>query len=104
MSESIKTIQHRFSNHHHQTDGFRWNYTNATDEEVLCTTTVFPETITGLTNEILKSIVPKQRPQLRKEIAYLIGLQERQKQAWENYLADCNARTNNNEKWLAQYQ
>jgi hypothetical protein len=100
-NEFIKTIQNRFLNHHHQTEGFTWNYNKATDDDVLSTTTVFPDTIQGLSDQILKSIVPKQRPQLRKDITYLIGLQERQKQAWDNYLADCNSRIKNTEKWLS---
>jgi len=105
MSETkdrAKVLQHRFSNHHHQTDGFKWDYTAATDEQVLETTNVFEDTITGLSTEILKAITPKQRPQLRREIAYLIGLRERQAAAWERYIADCEARTNNANQWVQQ--
>ena len=100
--DRAKLLQHRFSNHHHQTDGFKWDYTAATDEEVLETTNVFDDTITGLSTEIMKAITPKNRPQLRREIAYLIGLRERQAAAWERFTSDCETRTNNANQWVQQ--
>lgn len=102
IKETVKILGHRLSNHHHQTSGFTWDYTAATDEQVLETTNVFSETLDGLSRVILKIILPKYRPLLRRQIAYLIGLRQRQAEAWINLIADCEARTNNTNEWVQQ--
>ena len=104
IQEQVKLLQDRFSNHHYQTDGFTWDFVNATDEQVRDTASVFDETITGLSGIILKAITPKHRPQLRREIAYLIGLRQRQAEAWERYMADCQQRTDNVNQWIETHQ
>ena len=58
IKDTVKTLSHRLRNHHHQTDGFTWDYTAATDEQVLETTNVFHETLDGLSKVILKIILP----------------------------------------------
>lgn len=104
VQDRVRLLKTRFSNHHHQTDGFTWDFLNATDEQVMNATSVFEDTITGLSTEILKAIAPQHRPQLRRQIAYLIGLRQRQCEAWERYIADCEARTNNTNQWVLQNQ
>ena len=104
IQDDIQLLRFRLQNHKHQTDGFTWNYSEATDEEVMATTKVFPETIDGLTDLILKIIRPKERPKLREQITYLIGLQQRQAQAWSTYIEDCRVRTENVNKWLEANQ
>lgn len=104
IREQVTNISYRLSNHHHQTDGFTWDYTAATDKEVLEITNVFPETLDGLTQVIMKIILPKDRPTLRRQIAYLSGLQQRQAKAWQWYIADCKARTENTNQWVLQNQ
>lgn len=98
--ERVDILKHRFKNHQHQTDGFTWDYTAATDEDVFSTTAVLQETIDGLSTIILKIINPKDRPILRNQIAYLTGLRQRQSEVWEKQLADFQARTNNTNKWV----
>ena len=102
IKEAVKVLGHRLSNHHHQTNGFTWDYTTATDEDVLETTDVFSGTLDGLSQVILTIILPKHRPILRRQIAYLIGLRQRQAEAWTNLIADCEARTNNTNQWVQQ--
>lgn len=102
MSEFIRILAHRFQNHKQQTDGFTFDYMAATEEEIMGLTNVFPETIQGLSSEVLKRVTPKQRPQLRRDIAYLIGLQGRQAEAWARYIADCEARAKNTNQWVQQ--
>lgn len=104
MNDQICLIQSRFSNHHHQTDGFKFDYIAATDERILKLTNVFECTIDALTTNVLKSVAPKYRAQLRKDIAYLIGLRQRQVETWERYKADCQTRTDNTNKWVLQNQ
>jgi len=104
IREHVELIQFRMKNHHYQTDGFTWDYNSATDEQVLTTTNVFPETLDGLTRVIMKIILPKDRPTLRRQIAYLSGLQQRQAKAWQWYIADCQTRTNNTNQWVLQNQ
>lgn len=104
LKGTARLIQQRFSNHHYQTDGFTWDFINATDEQVLDTMEVFEDTIDGLSGLILKSIKPQFRPQLRKQIAYLIGLRQRQAEAHERLQADYKRRTENTNKWLEANQ
>lgn len=104
IREYVSVIQSRRRNHEYQTNGFTWDYTAATDEDVRDTTGVFQETIDGLSQVILKIILPKHRPQLRRQIAYLIGLRQRQAEAWERYIKDCEERTENVNQWLEANQ
>jgi len=96
----VELLQFRFKNHAYQTECFTWDYTAATDEEVLQTTGIFKDTIEGLSDVILKITKPEHRRKLKNQIAYLIGLRHRQAEAWEKYIADCEARTNNVNQWV----
>ena len=96
----VEAIQYRYKNHRYQTDNFTWDYLKATDEEVLNTTGIFSHTIDGLSGLIMQITLPKHRTRLRREIAYLIGLRQRQAEAWERYIADCEARANNVNQWV----
>lgn len=104
LKQQVSILQSRFMNHRHQTDGFTWDYTNASDEEVLNTTDVLQDTIDGLTGIILKIVLPQYKKSLRNHIHYLIGLRQRQAEAWERYLANCSERTNNANQWVLQHE
>lgn len=98
--DQVDVLKHRFKNHQHQTDGFTWDYTAATDEDVFDTTNVLQDTIDGLSTIILAIISPKDRPALRNQIAYLTGLRQRQSEVWEKRIADFQTRTNNTKQWV----
>lgn len=100
--DQVDVLKHRFKNHQHQTDGFTWDYTAATDEDVFDTTNVLQDTIDGLSTIILAIISPKDKPALRNQIAYLTGLRQRQSEVWEKKLADFQTRTNNTKQWVLQ--
>jgi len=92
-----------FVRHRQDTCGFTWDYTSASDDEVIDTVPVGQETIDGL-SFILKMIVPAQRHELRKQIAYLIGLRHRQTEAWTNLITEGETRLNNVKQWVLQNQ
>lgn len=98
----VAVLKSRFITHRMDTDGFKLDFQNASDKDILDTTPVSQDTINGLSNVIMKIIVPKQRSELRLQIAYLIGLRHRQAEAWERLIADYEARTNNTNQWVAQ--
>lgn len=98
----VQVLKARFITHQRETNGFTWDFQEATDDEVLDTTQVSKDTIDGLANVIMKIIVPNQKKALRNHIAYLIGLQSRQADAWALYIADCQTRTNNTNQWVSQ--
>jgi len=100
VGERVCILKIDFARHRQDTDGFKWDYTTATDDEIIDTVPVAQETIDGLSNIILKIVVPKQLPELRKQIAYLIGLRHRQAAAWKNLIADGETRLNNVKKWV----
>lgn len=100
IQSRVRSLELRFNNHRYETDGFTWDYTSATDEQVFVTAQVDKDTIEGLSQIILKIIKPQHRQKLREQIAYLIGLRHRQAEVWEKYLADCETRTNNVKQWV----
>ena len=102
IQERVRSLELRFNHHRYETDGFTWDYTAATDGQVFETAQVDKDTIDGLSGIVLKTIKPGQRQNLKKQIAYLIGLRHRQAEIWEKYLADCEARTNNVNQWVQQ--
>lgn len=104
IKQQVEILQSRFTNHRHQTGNFTWDYTIATDKEVLNTTDVFQDTLDGLTGIILKIVQPQYKKALRKHIHYLTGLRQRQAEAWERYLANCSERTNNARQWVLQHE
>jgi len=100
MNIQAQTVKFRFTAIAHETDNFSWDFTRATDEQVLQTAPISQDTINALTEKILPVVKPSHRAKLREQIAYLIALRHRQGEAWENYLADCEARTNNCKQWV----
>ena len=100
IQDQVKTLSFRFKGLEYETDGFTWDYTAATDEQVLNTSPIAQDTIDGLSNLILKIIKPNQRQKLKEQIAYLIGLRHRQQDAWAAYIDDCQTRTNNVKQWV----
>lgn len=104
MKKMVAVLKISFARHRQDTDGFKWDYTAATDSEVMDTVQVAPETIAGLSQIILKIIKANQRQELKKQISYLIGLRHRQAEVWEKYIADCQNRTNNTNQWVQANQ
>lgn len=98
--EQVQLIHFRFRNHSQQTDGFRMDFVSADDDTILNLTPVFKDTINALSNEVMRTIAPKHRPTLRKQIAYLIGLKQRQAEAWERFIQDCQTRKENTDQWV----
>lgn len=98
----VAVLKTRFVVHRNDTENFTVDFQNESDEFIMAIAPVKPDTIEGLTEIIMKIVLPKQRPELRKQIAYLIGLQRKQQDVWAKYLADCEARTNNTNQWVTQ--
>lgn len=103
IQEQLKLIQFRFKGLEHETNGFAWDYTAATDEQVLETAPISGDTIDGLSQVIMKIVKPQYRRKLRKQISYLIGLRHRQQEVWAAYMEDCKNRTNNTNQWVSQH-
>lgn len=104
MQEQVKLLQFRFKGHEHETDGFTWDYTAATDEQVLNVAPISKDTIEGLCGVIMKIIKPKYRRKLKRQIVYLVGLRHRQKEVLAAYMEDCQNRTNNVNQWVQQHK
>ena len=98
----VAVLKSRFITHRIDTDGFRLDFQRASDKEILDITPVSQDTINGLSDVIMKIIVPKQRNELRLQITYLIGLRHRQAEAWGRLIADYETRTKNTNQWVAQ--
>jgi hypothetical protein len=100
--EQVELLKFRFKGLEHETDGFTWDYTAATSEQVLEVSPVAQDTIDGLSEIILKIVKPHERQKLKNQIAYLIGLRHRQQDVWAAYIEDCQNRTNNTSQWVRQ--
>lgn len=100
MKDMVNMLKFRFKAIHDQTDGFTWDYNTATDEEVFELSPIAKDTVTGLHDIILKIIKPEQRPLLRKHIAYIIGLRDRQAGVWRKKLEEYAERTKNTNQWV----
>lgn len=100
IQERVQSLQFRFKGLEYETNGFTWDYTAATDEQVLDTNPVAQDTIDGLSQIILKIVKPQHRRKLKNQIAYLIGLRHRQQEVWAAYMEDCQNRTNNTNQWV----
>ena len=98
----VEVLKARFAIHRNDTEIFTINFQSETDEFIRNMTPVKQDTINGLTEVIMKIVLPKHRVELRKQIAYLIGLQKKQQDVWAKYIADCEARANNTNKWVSQ--
>lgn len=98
----VNALKARFAIHRNDTENFTINFQSETDEFIRTLTPVKPDTLEGLTGIIMKIVLPKHRAELRKQIAYLIGLQKKQQDVWARYIADCQTRTNNTNQWVSQ--
>jgi hypothetical protein len=92
-----------FNQHHYETEGFTWDYEAANDDDVFWTKPVDQKTIDFLTTVMVKITKPEKLPELKKNIAYLIGLRHRQQVAWTNKLAEFDNRLNNTAKWVQEH-
>jgi hypothetical protein len=92
-----------FNQHKHETNGFTMDYEAASDDEVFDLKPVEQSTIDFITTVIVKIVKPEHLPQLKKHIAYLIGLRHRQQVACENKLAEFEQRLNNTTKWVKEH-
>ena len=104
IRDRVKSLTFRFKGLEYETNGFAWDYTAATDEQVFDVAAVAQDTIDGLTETIMKIVKPHERQKLKKQIAYLIGLRHRQQEVWEKQIADFQNRTNNANQWIIQNQ
>jgi hypothetical protein len=98
----VNVLKARFAIHRNDTENFTLNFQSESDEYIRSLTPVKPDTLEGLTGIIMKIVLPNHRAQLRKQISYLIGLQKKQQDVWDRYIADCQTRTNNTNQWLSQ--
>jgi len=92
-----------FNQHKNETNGFTMDYEAASDDEVFDMKPVDQNTIEFLTTVIVKIVKPEHLPQLKKHIAYLIGLRHRQVEALENKLSEFDNRLNNTAKWVQEH-
>ncbi|MBP6813172.1 MAG: hypothetical protein KA138_16700 [Saprospiraceae bacterium] len=103
IQDRVKSLTFRFKGLEYETNGFTWDYTAATDEQVFDVAPVAQDTIDGLTEIILKIVKPQHRQKLKKQIAYLIGLRHRQQEVWAKQIEDFQNRTNNVNQWVLQH-
>ncbi len=92
-----------YGQHNYETSGFTLDYEAANDDDVFDLKPVSQELIDFLTTVIVKITKPEKLPELKKNIAYLIGLRHRQQVAWTNKLADFDNRLNNTAKWVQEH-
>lgn len=98
----VLSLEYRMNALAYETDNFTWDYTSASNMDVVNVFLVAKSTIDGLSSIMMKIIAPKHRMELRKRIAYLVGLRHRQAEAWEWYIKDCEQRSKNTDKWVQQ--
>lgn len=103
IQDRVKSLTFRFKGLEYETNGFTWDYTAATDEQVFDVATVAQDTIDGLSEIILKIVKPQNRQKLKKQISYLIGLRHRQQEVWAKQIEDFQNRTNNVNQWVLQH-
>ena len=99
-AEQIQVLKYRFNCHKQDTAGFTLDIESLTDDEAFEMTPVMHDTIKGLSSLVLKIIHPKQAPELKAQIAYLIALRDRQERAWEAKRAEFQTRLNNTKQWV----
>lgn len=99
-NEQVESLKWRYSTLKHQTNNFRWNFLEASDDDVFEIFLVSEDTIEGFASIILKLIDPKHRIRLRREITYLVALRHRQIEAWHNKLAEFESQSKRLDKWL----
>ena len=99
-SEQIQVLKYRFNCHSIDTAGFTLDIESLTDDEAFSMKPVMQDTIKGLSTLVLKIIHPKQAPELKTQIAYLIALRDRQERAWDAKRTEFQTRLNNTNQWV----
>ena len=99
-AEQIQVLKYRFNCHKQDTAGFTLDIESLTDDEAFEMTPVMQDTINGLSSLVLKIIHPKQAPELKAQIAYLIALRDRQERAWDAKRTEFQTRLNNTKQWV----
>jgi hypothetical protein len=100
IQDQVKLLEFRFKGIEQQTDGFSFDYISASDEDVFNLTPIAQDTIDGLSQLIMKMILPAQRAKLRKQIAYIIGLRAKQQEVWSRKIEEFSQRTKNTNEWV----
>lgn len=99
-AEQIQVLKYRFNCHKQDTAGFTLDIESLTDNEAFEMTPVMHDTIKGLSSLVLKILHPKQAPELKAQIAYLIALRDRQERAWDAKRTEFQTRLNNTNQWV----
>lgn len=102
-ADQIQVLKYRFNCHSIDTAGFTRDIESLTDDEAFEITPVMQDTINGLSSLILKIIHPKQAPELKTQIAYLIALRDRQERAWDAKRTEYKTRLNNTNQWVQSH-
>jgi len=102
-AEQIQVLKYRFNCHKQDTAGFTIDIESLTDDEAFAMLPVMQDTIKGLSYLILKIIHPKQAPELKTQIAYLIALRDRQERAWDAKRIEFQTRLNNTKQWVQNH-
>lgn len=102
-AEQIQVLKYRFNCHSIDTAGFTLNIESLTDDEAFEMLPVMQDTIKGLSSLVLKIIHPKQAPELKTQIAYLIALRDRQERAWDAKRIEFQTRLNNAKQWVQNH-
>lgn len=102
-AEQIQVLKYRFNCHSIDTAGFTREIESLTDDEAFEMKPVQHDTITGLYSLVLKIIHPKQAPELKTQIAYLIALRDRQERAWDAKRTEFLTRLNNTKQWVQNH-
>lgn len=103
IKDQIQVLKYRFNCHKQDTEGFTRDIESLTDDEAFEMTPVMQDTISGLSSLVLKIIHPKQAPELKTQIAYLIALRDRQQRALEVKLTEYKTRLNNTNQWVQNH-
>lgn len=102
-ADQIQVLKYRFNCHSIDTAGFTRDIESLTDDEAFEMAPVMQDTINGLSSLVLKIVHPKQAPELKTQIAYLIALRDRQERAWEAKRNEFQTRLNNTNQWVQNH-
>jgi hypothetical protein len=102
-AEQIQVLKYRFNCHKQDTAGFTLDIESLTDDEAFEMAPVMQDTINGLSSLVLKIVHPKQAPELKTQIAYLIALRDRQERAWDAKRTEYKTRLNNTKQWVQNH-
>lgn len=103
IKDQIQVLKYRFNCHSIDTAGFTRDIESLTDDEAFEMAPVMQDTISGLSSLVLKIVHPKQAPELKTQIAYLIALRDRQERAWDAKRTEYKTRLNNTKQWVQNH-